>query len=409
MSGHHVFGPSGYARWATCHGAQALIQCLNLPEQPPQRHSAEGTAAHSVAELTAAKALGLEGYAPPPVKGDILTVDGFDIEVDEDMLDGATRWADAILACLAQHHGDPADAMAALEQRLEIPLPGYPGVITGTSDGVVITRDAEGYDVLWTLDYKYGRKTVSAATGQLTLYAVGAIDRYGDLTDIRTVHQIIVQPRVSEVNDLHTLTIEQVEGFANSAGLAAFTANALLDKPEAAILPHLHPSPDACQWCEAKGACPALARELLNEFLDETQEPPEPAPVAHDTPAERVAHWFTLLPRVREWCDKVEGIANALALSGHTLPGLKLVTGKRGNRKWRDEAAATELLEVLLGEEAFTRKLITPAQADKLAGKKGMGSLEDLTVQEDGKPTLAPESDKRPAISVDTLSDFEAE
>ena len=84
------------------------------------------------------------------------------------------------------------------------------------------------------------------------------------------------------------------------------------------------------------------------------------------------------------------------------------MTGKRGNRKWRDEAAATELLEVLLGEEAFTRKLIT-AQAEKLAGKKGMGSLEDLTVQEDGKPTLAPESDKRPAISVDTLSDFEAE
>jgi hypothetical protein len=38
-----------------------------------------------------------------------------------------------------------------------------------------------------------------------------------------------------------------------------------------------------------------------------------------------------------------------------------------------------------------------------------MGSLEDLTVQEDGKPTLAPESDKRPAIAVDTLSDFEAE
>ena len=409
MSGHHVFGPSGYARWSTCHGAAALIQCLNLPEQAPQRHSAEGTAAHGVAELTAAKALGLTGYALPPVKGDTLHVDGFDIEVDEEMLDGATRWADAILACLAQHHGDPADAMVVLEQHLDIPLPGYPGTITGTSDAVVITRDDTGHDVLWALDYKYGRKPVSADSGQLTLYAVGAIDRYGDLADFVTVHQIIVQPRVSEVNDLHTLTIEQVEDFANSAGLAAFTANALLDKPEAAILTHLHPSPDACQWCEAKGACPALARELLSEFLDETQEPPEPAPVAHDTPAERVAHWFTLLPRVREWCDKVEGIANALALSGHTLPGLKLVTGKRGNRKWRDEDAATELLEVLLGDEAFTRKLISPAQADKLAGKKGMGSLEDLTVQEEGKPTLAPESDKRPAIAVDTLSDFEAE
>lgn len=409
MSGHHIFGPSGYSRWSTCHGAAALIQCLNLPEQAPQRHSAEGTAAHGVAELTAAKALGLEGYAPPPVKGDTLHVDGFDIEVDEEMLDGAGRWADAILACLAQHHGDPENAMAVLEQRLDIPLPGYSGMITGTSDAVVITTDDTGREVLWTLDYKYGRKPVSADSGQLTLYAVGAIDRYGDLADFVTVHQIIVQPRVSEVNDLHTLTIEQVEDFANSAGLAAFTANALLDKPEAAILPHLHPSPDACQWCEAKGACPALARELLSEFLDETQDPPEPAPVAHDTPAERVAHWFTLLPRVREWCDKVEGIANALALSGQTLPGLKLVTGKRGNRKWRDEDAATELLEVLLGDEAFTRKLITPAQADKLAGKKGMGSLEDLTVQEEGKPTLAPESDKRPAIAVDTLSDFEAE
>ncbi len=408
MSGHHIFGPSGASRWSTCPGSAALIQCLNLPEQPAQRHAAEGTVAHHVAELTAAKALNLTGYAPPPSRGDVITEDGFDIEVDEEMLDGATRWAEALTACLAQHHGSPDEALIVLEQQLRIPLPGCDGT-SGTSDAVVITRDASGDDVLWVLDYKYGRKAVPASSRQLTLYAIGGIDRYGDLADIRTVQQVIVQPRVSDINDIHTLTREQVEDYANEAGLAVFKAETLLGKPEAAILPHLHPSPEACQWCDAKGACPAIARDLLSEFLDETQEPPEPHPVAHDTPAERVAHWFTLLPRIREWADKVEGIANALALAGTPLPGLKLVTGKRGNRKWRDEGEATMLLEVLLGDEAFTRKLISPAQADKLAGKKGMSSLEDLTVQEDGKPSLVLESDNRPAIVVDTLADFSAQ
>jgi len=49
--------------------------------------------------------------------------------------------------------------------------------------------------------------------------------------------------------------------------------------------------------------------------------------------------------------------------------------------------------------------MITPAQAEKLLGKKNAGMLEGIVVKPTGAPTLAPESDKRPAINV-SLDDF---
>jgi hypothetical protein len=50
-------------------------------------------------------------------------------------------------------------------------------------------------------------------------------------------------------------------------------------------------------------------------------------------------------------------------------------------------------------EEIYTMKLISPAQAEKLVGKKKFGELNELVVKPPGKPTLVPDSDKRKAIN----------
>ena len=53
----------------------------------------------------------------------------------------------------------------------------------------------------------------------------------------------------------------------------------------------------------------------------------------------------------------------------------------------------------------FTRKLISPAQAEKALGK-GHAILAHYAIKPPGKPVLAPESDPRPALAVDPGADF---
>ena len=65
-------------------------------------------------------------------------------------------------------------------------------------------------------------------------------------------------------------------------------------------------------------------------------------------------------------------------------------------------------------EDMYNRKLISPTDAEKLH-KTGILSdrrwtkLQECVEQKTGKPVIAPESDKRPAIVVDIASDFTPE
>lgn len=69
--------------------------------------------------------------------------------------------------------------------------------------------------------------------------------------------------------------------------------------------------------------------------------------------------------------------------------------------------SAAEALEEMLGAEtAYTKKLLSPSQAEKALGKSRKGEIADLITKPTGKPTLAPESDKRPAINL-TDDDFD--
>ena len=63
-------------------------------------------------------------------------------------------------------------------------------------------------------------------------------------------------------------------------------------------------------------------------------------------------------------------------------------------------------------EEMYDLKLISPTNAEKLQkaaviGPRQWTKVQDLIVRPDGKPTVAPESDKRPALEVNPLNDFE--
>jgi hypothetical protein len=57
-------------------------------------------------------------------------------------------------------------------------------------------------------------------------------------------------------------------------------------------------------------------------------------------------------------------------------------------------------------DKLYISKLISPAQAEKELGKSRAEMLEDLITKPVGAPTLVPESDKRPSVTV-SAKDFD--
>ena len=89
-------------------------------------------------------------------------------------------------------------------------------------------------------------------------------------------------------------------------------------------------------------------------------------------------------------------------LAGKEVRGWKAVEG-RGSRDWTDMDSAFDTLAksgIAPEEMLWEKRPLTIAQVEKLVGKKEFReSVGKFVVKNPGKPTLAKESDKRPAIT----------
>jgi hypothetical protein len=95
-------------------------------------------------------------------------------------------------------------------------------------------------------------------------------------------------------------------------------------------------------------------------------------------------------------------LVQAVLEDGGEVPGWKLVQ-KRASRKWSDEEAVEKKLKALkisLMDAKERPTLKSPAQIEKLCKAEGKDftKLADLVVSESSGTTLAPASDKRPAV-----------
>jgi hypothetical protein len=109
-----------------------------------------------------------------------------------------------------------------------------------------------------------------------------------------------------------------------------------------------------------------------------------------------------ILPTVKTWLAGVEDYALAQALSGVTLPGYKVVEGRSVRKIIDQSGAAAALLNAGYSSEEISKpyELRSITDLEKLAGKKQFAELCGAYIDKPaGKPTLAPESDKRQAIN----------
>ncbi|SPJ39816.1 PD-(D/E)XK nuclease superfamily protein [Corynebacterium diphtheriae subsp. lausannense] len=371
---HALLSASGAHRWLACPPSATLE--AGLPESSSQA-AEQGTAAHALAEWKLRRRLHGATSARPvsswhDAEMDTLT-DDYAAFVQERLRD-------------VQH--DCTDLQVLIEQRLDFShiVPGG----FGTGDCVIIAEPT-----LQIIDLKYGQGVMVEAehNPQLMLYALGALNAFGSLYDITEVAVTIFQPRRSNIS---TWTISVAE-------LLAWAEQVV--KPRAALAARGDGEFAAgswCQFCKLAPTCRTRAEANL------TLAQHEFAPPAELTDAE-IAQVLAQLPDLKSWAADVE--AHALSLSvnqGKTWPGFKLVEG-RSVRKYSDESAVAQAAKAA-GVDVWDRKLKTITALEKQLGKKRFTELlGDLVVKPAGKPTLAPNSDKRPALELQSAAnDFTA-
>ena len=258
----------------------------------------------------------------------------------------------------------------------------------GSSDAVLIYNDT-----LEVFDLKYGKgvKVEAEHNAQMMCYALGAFCGPAELYDIDKVRMTIIQPRLRHESSW--------ELTAND--LMAWAHNSLQPAAQKAWNGEGQQTPgDHCKFCKVAAQCKALATYTLGV----TEEQTEPGLMSLDEIAGLLPHFAT----IKAWISNVEDFALSAALEGNSIPGYKVVEGK-SNRKFKNDAEVKQALkDAGIPEDSYLRprELKTITDLEKALTKKGFNTiLGGLVIKPAGKPTLAEESDPRPAFS-QTQNDF---
>ena len=382
---HAVLSASSSARWLNCTPSVVFSAPYEV-ERKDTTFTAEGTAAHALAELKLQFDTGkiTKRKFNAQLKKFKAENEYYSVSFEE--------FVDDYVGFVNETINTYDDPEVELEQRVNFSdwVPeGY-----GTSDVVIMTDS-----VLHIVDLKFGKGVpVSAIENtQLMLYALGTYYEFNMAYDFETVRMTIHQPRLYDTSTYELSVVE------------------LLDWAETIVKPRAelamagegdyNPSEKACQWCPAKDVCKAradmnLQNAIKYDFADTNELEPE-----------AISDILSQSKAIKKWLEDVEAYALTQARDeGQSFPGWKLVAGRSNRKITNADMAASILLDAGFEEIYKPHELLTLTALEKMVGKKQFGELlEDLIIKPEGKPTLVVETDKRPELSStgQAIKDFE--
>lgn len=379
---HAKLSPSAAKRWTICAGSHAMIQA-NKGDFEPRCFSME---------VTEEMAEHVQVY-----------VDMVRTRVEERKLTGAVEVELLVEQAL------PIDHITGEENA------------TGTGDAVIVSVWPDGTAMLDLIDLKFGMGVEVEVEGneQLQMYGSGALRNLDMIYDFTNACLTVHQPRIKKEPSDWEIDISVLREFEKHAASRAKDAHIAMkffsnwrDGPDYSwLVPGDH-----CRktFCDARATCPALAAKVQEdvgasfEDLDGGEASNQPE-VVTTYDEETLGLKMQAVDIIEDWCKAVrEEVARRL-FQGVAVPGYKLVQGKRGHRAWSDadEVETTFKSMRLKQEEMYNYKLISPADAEKLLKDtpKRWNRVKELITQPEGKPSVAPESDKRPALVIVPVED----
>ncbi len=363
MGKHALLSASSSHRWMNCPPSARLCETY---KDKGSGYAAEGTDAHSLCEYKLKRALGIKAKDPTA------SLTYFSDEMDE----CANGYAAFILELVETAKQTCADSVVLIEQRLD--FSNYVEEGFGTGDCVVI---ADG--TLHIVDYKHGQGVLveAADNPQMKLYALGALDIFDGIYDIDSVSMTIYQPRRDNVST-HTVFKESLYQWATE-----------VLKP-AAELAYAgggdYQCGEWCQFCKAKHDCRKRAEANMALARYDFKRPP----LLEDDEIESI---LAKIDGLVSWASDIKDYCLQTALGGKRWLGWKLVEG-RSNRKYISEDAVAKTV-ASAGYDPYEHKVMGVTAMEKTLGKAKFSELLGSLVEKpQGKPTLVPESDKRPVI-----------
>ena len=367
---HSPLGPSSGERWMNCTASVAFTAGMKDTESV---YAAEGTAAHELSEWARE-----QGKLCKDWIGTEITVGEHSFIVDQAMADHVQRFVDYCNEL-------PGDAY--YEERVH-----YTAFVPdgwGTADDIRIDGDMTCY--LTDLKFGKGIKVYAKNNTQLLLYALGVLQEYGHLYDIKNFRLAIHQPRLDHVDEW-TVSVRD---------LLLWAREVVRPAAEKALSGEGEFKPGKwCQFCPGKNECKARANEYVSDFED--------LGTPNEMSTAELAEVLDKVSDIKKWCAGIEARALSLVQQGTPVGDYKLVAG-RSSRYWKDEESAEKALRgtKLKVGEIFVKKMVSPAQAEKLLGKKHP-LFEEHVASSQGKPVLVPGSDPRPPLQAEASDEFDS-
>lgn len=364
MPKHAKLSASSSHIWTNCPPSVRLSEGIEDSASP---YAQQGTDAHALCEYKVLSALGYNVQSP------VEKLEFYDSEMDY----CSDEYRNFVMEQSEKSKEYCADPKILVEQRLDF----HKWVPEGFGTGdCIIVADTE----LQIIDFKYGLGVLVDATEnpQMMCYALGALDIFDALYDIQTIKMTIFQPRrnnVSSYSISKDALLEWAENFLKPTAALAFNGEGEFKAGE------------HCTFCRAKATCRKRAEHNLElakyDFaMPDTLETTEIA---------------AILPTIDDlisWGNDIKEYALQQALSGTEFEGFKIVEG-RSTRKYTDEDAVASAVQNA-GYDPYDKKLKGLTTMTSMLGKsKFEDILGGLIEKPVGKPTLVPNTDKRPAIN----------
>lgn len=360
---HALLSASSAYRWMACPPSAKLASSY---KDESSTYAAEGTDAHSLCEYKLKTALGRKADDPT----EDLTY------FNEEMDASSDAYAGYALEQLEAAKKGTADPVVLIEQQVDFSRWVPQGF--GTADCVIVADK-----VLTVIDFKYGQGVLVEAENnpQMMCYALGALSMMDALYDIEKVIMTIFQPRRDNISSFR------------------LSVKTLYDWAEKELKPKAHlafegkgdyAAGDWCRFCKAKVDCRARAEANLALAKFDFEMPP----TLSDADIEAI---LPMLDDLTSWAADLKDYALSRALSGKVWHGFKLVEGRSNRRYLNEEAVAQTVIDA--GFDPYEKKLLGIIAMQKLLSKKRFEELLGSLIEKpQGKPSLVPESDKRPAM-----------